>query len=37
MCYGEGVIFLRGKCGRLEMLGEEGKRRKRLEKILWKN
>jgi len=24
---GEGVIFLRGKCGRLEMLGEEGELR----------
>ena len=33
MCYGEGVILLRGKCGRLEMLGEKGKRRKFLEDI----
>lgn len=28
MCYGEGVIFLRGKCGKSEILEEEGKRRK---------
>lgn len=28
MFCGEGVIFLRGKCGKSEMLGEEGKRLK---------
>lgn len=33
MFCGKGVIFLRGKCGKSEMLGEEGKRRERGDNI----
>lgn len=35
MYYGVGVIFLRGKCGKSEMLGEEGKRHKARSVVFW--